>query len=229
MGNTQKNNKNYDHFLSFGIVGDAMVGKTSALSKFINNTASEADKSYTCTINAEFHIKTLKVNNKTTVKLKIWDFAGNEKYRAIDWPPGCKNVNGYLLFYDLTNIDSFEHIAAWNHKINENSTGNTSLIKILVGAKSDLYRNRSVLYQQGQQLANELELSSFMETTLYPDDEILTREIVTAYLRLNRNMLLPKESIYNIPALVVSVCVSYVHNTQSVSDVFEAMIELALQ
>ena len=57
-------------------VGDAGVGKTQIISRYMKNIFKEKDLS---TIGIEFATKEVKINNKK-IKLQLWDTAGQEKF-----------------------------------------------------------------------------------------------------------------------------------------------------
>jgi small GTP-binding protein len=62
----------FDHLLKIILIGDASVGKSSLLLRYIDQTFEE---NYICTIGVDFKIKTIEQNGKK-LKLQIWDTAG---------------------------------------------------------------------------------------------------------------------------------------------------------
>ena len=76
------------------------------------------------------------------IKLYIWDTviltllqAGAEVFKSIT-TSYYKGVSGVLLFYDITNNDSFKNLENWNHEIGIHA--NSKISMVLVGNKSDL-------------------------------------------------------------------------------------------
>jgi small GTP-binding protein len=61
------------------IVGDAGVGKTSLLVRFVDNIYTEK---ILLNIGADFKTKTIEVEGNS-VKLQIWDTAGQERFRTM--------------------------------------------------------------------------------------------------------------------------------------------------
>jgi GTPase SAR1 family protein len=57
----------------------------------------------------EFRLKSLILDEKHRLDLKIWDTCGEEKFRAIT-RQYYRDVNGVLLVFDLTNSLSFEQL-----------------------------------------------------------------------------------------------------------------------
>lgn len=60
---------------------------------------------------------------------------------------------GILLFYDITNPESFDSLPKWIEEINENVIEEEVTI-MLVGAKIDSKENRKISYEKGQAFAN---------------------------------------------------------------------------
>ena len=66
----------YDKIL---LMGNSGVGKSSIIQRYMKKTFEE---SYKCTIGVDFLMKTLEIKGKT-VKLQLWDTAGQEKYKSM--------------------------------------------------------------------------------------------------------------------------------------------------
>ena len=62
------------------LVGCSGVGKTSIISKYINNTFVE---NYIATNGAIYSSKELKISTKEKIMLQLWDTAGEHKYRVL--------------------------------------------------------------------------------------------------------------------------------------------------
>ena len=75
---TKSNNvRDYEYLFKIVLIGDSGVGKSSLLLRFADDAFIE---SYMSTIGVDFRFKTIKTEKKT-VKLQIWDTAGQEKFR----------------------------------------------------------------------------------------------------------------------------------------------------
>lgn len=66
-----------DHLYKVVLVGDATVGKTHLLSRYVKGTLPKAP---TATIGVEFATRTIPLSIGGTVKAQIWDTAGQERY-----------------------------------------------------------------------------------------------------------------------------------------------------
>jgi len=84
------------------MIGDKSVGKTSLVKRYIENTFSNMTES---TIGAQFTSKIITIIPEgvqpTSVKIQIWDTAGEEKFRSIT-PMYYKNAAAVALVYDQT-------------------------------------------------------------------------------------------------------------------------------
>ena len=126
-------------------VGDAGVGKTTIISRIMNNPFSEE---YEPSIGVDFMSKNLKYNGQN-VKLQIWDTAGQEKYKGLI-PSYIRNSSIVFIVYDISSKTSFDNIPKWINFIK--SIENTTLI--LCGNKIDL-ENREVKKEEGEEFAKK--------------------------------------------------------------------------
>ena len=147
----------YDHMFRYIIVGDMAVGKSCLLLQF---TDHKFRHQHELTIGVEFGGKNIEVKNKT-IKIQIWDTAGQEAFQAIT-RTYYKGAIGALLVYDITRKETFEHIRKWYDEVKLN--GSKDICCILIGNKKDLEEQRQVKYEEGKRLAEENNLL-FLETS----------------------------------------------------------------
>ena len=152
-----KASNNYDHLFRYIIVGDMAVGKSCILLQFTDNKFRHQHE---LTIGVEFGAKTITLNNKT-IKIQIWDTAGQEAFQAIT-RTYYKGAVGALLVYDITRKDTFTHVTKWLEEVKMNSS--RSICIILIGNKKDLEEKRQVSYEEGENFAKENGLM-FLETS----------------------------------------------------------------
>jgi len=103
------------------------------------------------TIGVEFGSRTV-IANGHSVKLQIWDTAGQESFRSIT-RSYYRGAAGVILVYDITRRDSFDHIQKWLAEVRAN--GSPELVMILVGNKTDLEHKRCVTSKEGEDFAAE--------------------------------------------------------------------------
>lgn len=57
------------------------------------------------------------------IKLQIWDTAGQERFRTLT-TAYYRGAMGIILMYDITNLESFNHLSYWLRNIQEVSNMN---------------------------------------------------------------------------------------------------------
>lgn len=61
-----------------GLLGESGVGKTHIIHRYISN---DYPQKLASTIAVEFSLTTFELDDGNTVKLKIWDTSGQDKYK----------------------------------------------------------------------------------------------------------------------------------------------------
>ncbi len=120
------------------------------------------------TIGASFMSKTVVVSGRTDdsdsdsasatggerhVGFKIWDTAGQEKYRSLA-PMYYRGSQAAILVYDITKPGSFAALQDWADELRRN--GPPGLILAVCGNKSDLSEDRLVDRRSGEGYARRL-------------------------------------------------------------------------
>ncbi|KAJ3431281.1 rab2a [Anaeramoeba flamelloides] len=146
----------YNYVFKYIIVGAMGVGKSSLLTRFIE------DKFYpeiSHTIGVEFATKIIEIV-KERVKLQVWDTAGQERFRAVtrSYYRGTSTV---FLVYDISRRSSFNQLETWLNDAKNYTDPN--VVKFLIGNKIDI-NERQVSYEEGQDFAKENNLQ-FIETS----------------------------------------------------------------
>ena len=120
------------------LLGDVSVGKTSIVGRYINNYF---DEFYKCTIQAEQQKKIIKEDEETSIKMNIWDTAGQEKFRSLT-RQYYHDCDGAIIVFDLTKKESLDKIINWFEDIKNYGNDYTKII--ILGNKSDLTGEREV-------------------------------------------------------------------------------------
>jgi Ras-related protein Rab-2A len=153
----------YDYLFKVIVVGESGVGKSNLMMRYMDD---KFNNNYELTIGVEFGTKIIKFNNNQTVKLNIWDTAGQESFRSIV-RSYYKEATVALLVYDVTNIKSFNSLQKWLDDITGMSHNPCMM---LVGNKIDLTNantnanKREVTVEQGEIFASEHGMG-FIETS----------------------------------------------------------------
>lgn len=183
----QKNREeDYDYLYKIVLVGEAAVGKTHLLSRYIKGTLPKNPSS---TIGVEFATRTVTLQTGGTVKAQIWDTAGQERYRAIT-SAHYRRAVGALLVYDITNEKSFHAAKTWMEELREHAE--PDIVIMLVGNKVDLCEKkpeaRKITTAEGESVAKANKML-FEETSAFT---------VIRVKEAFENLL---QAIYNVKAL----------------------------
>lgn len=146
-----------DYLFKAVLIGDSAVGKSNLLSRFSKGEFWLDSKP---TIGVEFAYRTVQIGDKL-IKAQIWDTAGQERFRAIT-SSYYRGALGALLVYDITRRESFLNLNKWLRELRE--YGNSDMVIILAGNKSDLTSTREVEEDEGKALA-ESQGIYFVETS----------------------------------------------------------------
>ena len=157
-------------------LGESGVGKTCILRRFVENKFL---KNHLATIGIDFRAKTIPINGYE-VKLKIWDTAGEERFRNIT-NQYYKGADGIILVFDLTNFDTMNKIRDWYNQI-KNNTSSNDIGLVLVANKSDL--KREVSNEECLNLSKELNIQLYETSALTGEGvneifEYITQEIIS--------------------------------------------------
>ncbi len=107
------------------------------------------------TLGIDFITKEIPKSPNEVVIAKIWDTAGQEKFRTIT-KSFYKQADGILLVFDLTDRESFDKLHSWVNNIYE--TAEEGVVKFLVGNKLDLAESRVVDREEAMKVANEYDM-----------------------------------------------------------------------
>ncbi|VWU51978.1 ras-related protein Rab-11B [Hepatocystis sp. ex Piliocolobus tephrosceles] len=197
-------NEEYDHLYKIILVGDATVGKTHLLSRYIRGTLPSVAKA---TIGVEFATRTIPLAVGGTVKAQIWDTAGQERYRSIT-SAHYRRSAGAILVYDITKKKTFISVSKWLEEIRQNA--DKDIVIMLVGNKVDLAEQdeskRKITYEQGASFAREnnlffSEASAVSKLNVKHIFENLLQEIYNNRLKNNNRSFSPRSSSTNESAI----------------------------
>ena len=171
--------KDSDMIIKLLLIGNAYVGKTLIVQKFIDNSFS---KSTVSTIGVDLQSKIIDINGKK-VKYLIWDTAGEDRMKTMTYSyyRGCHVI---LVVFDVTERKSFQNVTTWVECIDKFAKAN--VLKFLVGNKTDLEDKRIVTYDEGKKLAEDnglkyYEISALTIKGLHEMFEDIAKEYVEIY------------------------------------------------
>ena len=136
------------------ILGDATVGKTSLLIRYIDN---KFDADSLATLGVDVRYKFVTMNNKK-IRMDIWDTAGQERFKNIA-KNYYKDAHAVIFVFDVNIKKTTEKIKYWLDDANENVAKET--VKVLVGNKIDLGGTRQVNLEQMKALGEKYKMEVF--------------------------------------------------------------------
>lgn len=143
------------------VLGYYSVGKSSLVLKYVKGEFNPNEES---TIGASFLTKTIYVNDYS-IKFEIWDTAGQERYNSLI-PMYYRGAQVALIVYDITSIDSFETAKRWVEELKFEKPN--TFIKVLIGNKTDLERERKIPTEEAREYSVKHNLH-FLETSAKDD------------------------------------------------------------
>ena len=113
------------------VAGAGGVGKTALIERYVTGSFIEDHK---MTIGAQFSVKDVTLDDGEHVRMQLWDFAGEERFRFVlgDY---CRGASGAFICYDVSDYATFEQLPEWIGIIRKHA-GMVPII--LVGNKYDL-------------------------------------------------------------------------------------------
>ncbi len=177
----EEDNKNEKEKENNSIISlkDSGVGKSSVILLYIEDYFSDSLMS---SIGVDFKTKQIEINDRV-IKMQIWDTAGHEKFRTIT-TSYYKSAHAIIVLYDITDETSFENIKNW--MIDIDKFGKQGVLKVLIGNKKDLEKQRKVTREAGESLANKYGIN-FFEVSAKDNTNIEELFLDTAKCLLEKN------------------------------------------
>lgn len=144
------------------IIGDPTVGKTSFVQRYVQDSFR---RDYKGTVGVDFALKILKWSESETIKLQLWDIAGQERFT---WMTRVyyKDAQGCIIMFDLTNRNSFLNTLKWKKDVDSKCTLNdgSPIPCMLLANKCDL-PHRQVDQLEIEKLYKEHNFTGWTETS----------------------------------------------------------------
>ncbi|KAI0009049.1 P-loop containing nucleoside triphosphate hydrolase protein [Xylariaceae sp. FL0662B] len=131
--NAEQSNGRHHVVIKVGMVGDAQIGKTSLMVKYVEGSW---DEDYIQTLGVNFMEKTISIRN-TEITFSIWDLGGQREFVNM-LPLVCNDAVAILFMFDLTRKSTLNSIKEWYR---QGRGFNKTAIPILVGTKYDHFVN----------------------------------------------------------------------------------------
>ncbi|KAI0868124.1 P-loop containing nucleoside triphosphate hydrolase protein [Hypoxylon argillaceum] len=131
--------------IKVGMVGDAQIGKTSLMVKYVEGSW---DEDYIQTLGVNFMEKTISIRN-TEITFSIWDLGGQREFVNM-LPLVCNDAVAILFMFDLTRKSTLNSIKEWYR---QGRGFNKTAIPVLVGTKYDHFVNFS--REEQEEISNQ--------------------------------------------------------------------------
>ena len=119
------------YIIKIVLLGEANVGKTSLVYRYLENRFRE---NYKSTLGVNLLKKDMEIEGYGSVAAQIWDLGGQESFKSLR-KLYLEGANGALLVFDRTKRKTFEKCEDWIASFRE--TRDVAPI-VLLGNKSDL-------------------------------------------------------------------------------------------
>merc|ERR1711916_108951 len=135
------------------VLGEAGVGKTALIRRYVENTFSFR---YKYTIGVDFALKVVELDSKTTVRLQLWDIAGQERFGVMT-RVYYKESAACVIVFDITERRTFEAVAKWKQDLDAkvHLANGEPVPCILLANKCDVEGDRPVSNEEIEDFVKE--------------------------------------------------------------------------
>ena len=148
--------------LKIVLFGDDFPGKNTLIQRFLIPRYDQ-----TKTLGADFALKVLTVDGQK-IKLQIWVFSGEERFRS-SLPTYLRGAQGGMFLFDVTNRESIDHIEDWLSVIRKEMRAENRFPILAVGVVpyeySSAILDEQVTSEEAIEIAKSRNLNGFIECT----------------------------------------------------------------
>ena len=172
------------------LLGESAVGKTSIISRYVDDAFSANIMTSTT---MSYVQKYITINNQK-ILLSIWDTVGQERFRSLS-KLFFNDTKIVVLVYSITDKKTFEELDFWLNLYKE-CIGDEAILGI-AGNKADLFLEQEVNEEKGEEYAKKnggiFEMISAKENKLGLDNFI--NKLIIECLKKFPNLITNKKSI----------------------------------
>ena len=168
------------------IAGAKDVGKSSLIARFCDNIFKEDMKA---TIGVDFKRKNMvikRTHGDISLELKIWDFAGEEKYRTL-FPAYAHGASAAFILFDTTREETLKDIDNWVDIIDKNAFPN--IVKQVIATKIDLKSEREISKKNAEEFCKKYDWFTDIASTSSKTGENVENAFILVVKRLVENNL----------------------------------------
>ncbi len=191
------------------LLGDAAVGKTSLIRRYVHN---QFDEKYITTIGTNVSKKDLKIvlqdqSNKIQnydMTFAIWDIIGQKELQSFNINY-FRNANGALVVCDVTRRDTLDSILMWTSSL-FNTVGQVPLV--FLANKYDLRNQADFEIDELNNIVNQFNASYFVTSALTGENvERAFYALGEAMVKVGYAQPKPKDDVSKIASeLIVEFC-----------------------
>uniref|UniRef100_A0A667Y8W1 Ras-related protein Rab n=1 Tax=Myripristis murdjan TaxID=586833 RepID=A0A667Y8W1_9TELE len=158
-----------EHLLKILVIGDQNVGKTTFVHRYVSG---QFNRDYRSTVGVDFSMKALQWSDTETVRLHLWDIAGQERFISMA-RIYYKGASGCVVMFDVTNSSSFLSCRHWKQDLDSKATlpSGGAIPCILLANKCDL-ADRSVSAESISRFCKANGFVTWMETSVKDNKNI---------------------------------------------------------
>ncbi|KAH0475649.1 MAG: uncharacterized protein KVP18_001790 [Porospora cf. gigantea A] len=158
-------------------IGDAGVGKTCLLKRFASDVYNDV---HIATVGVDFQLLRAMVKGKL-INVELWDTAGQERFGTITHQY-YRNAAGFVLVFDATRRETFDHIASWVHQVEQHCDEAVPPAIVIMGNKYDLKAEIVVSESEAMSYAQKI------KATFLPTSAKTAANVDLAFLHLSRRL-----------------------------------------
>ncbi len=164
------------YIIKLCLLGEASVGKTSLLFRYIENKFKD---NYKATLGVNLLKKDINVEGYGPTTVQIWDLGGQESFKSLR-QLYLEGANGALIIFDMSQRKTYEKLDEWVNSFIE-ARGQQQLL--LVGNKMDLTGNIKVKEEEVKGYAKKNNMKFILTSAKTGEN------VEKAFLELIKNIL----------------------------------------
>ena len=117
------------------VIGELATGKTSFIKRYVHQFFSDH---YRATIGVDFALKVVNWDERTLVRLQLWDIAGQERFGNMT-RVYYKEAVGAFIAFDVSRHSTFEAVSKWKNDLDSKVSlpDGSPVPAVLLANKSD--------------------------------------------------------------------------------------------
>ncbi|CAD7691506.1 unnamed protein product [Nyctereutes procyonoides] len=152
-----------EHLFKVLVIGELGVGKTSIIKRYVHQLFSQH---YRATIGVDFALKVLNWDNRTLVRLQLWDIAGQERFGNMTRVYYKEAVGAFVVF-DISRGSTFEAVLKWKSDLDSkvHLPNGSPIPAVLLANKCDQKKDGGQNPPQMDQFCKEHGFTGWFETS----------------------------------------------------------------